>query len=1203
MTAKKTSVLFITAFLWACGGGGGDTANDPGTGTDVIIADKGYDFGFTDQYIPPECQTADDCKDKFTDLGQCEVVICNAQQRCSRIGAVDNTQCDDGVDCTKNDVCTSGICAGIPTADCACATDADCADKEDGDLCNGTLFCDPTDGLCKVKPGTEIQCEEHANPCKKNTCVPATGACVEENKADDAPCDDSSACTSEDQCTAGTCLGKAVTCDDGNPCTTDTCDPATGCVYTNNTDGCDDGDFCTVDDHCADGVCTGIDNPACKCKDDAGCEVYENGNLCDGTLICQEYECIIDPATLVECLDTPPACQKYFCEALTGNCVLDHLNDGTTCDDNSLCTLDDACDEGQCKGSPLVCDDGNLCTDDDCNPLTGCVYTNNTDACSDGNFCTENDQCIEGICQGTPKPACECGTDPDCADKEDGDLCNGTLICLNNECVIDNDTIVNCEDPEGSCKSVYCESATGDCIIQNELDGTACEDGNECTFDDYCADGNCVGKPVDCDDDNVCTDDDCDPLAGCTNMNNVLPCDDEDECTVNDTCLDGVCLGEDIDGCQCQLDVNCEPFEDGNFCNGTLVCQEKKCVVDQSTVVTCTSLNPCMTSQCQTETGACIEKPLADGTKCEDGDLCTDDDICLNATCTGKAVECNDDNVCTDDDCLADKGCVYTYNTVDCEDGSTCTENDECLNGQCKGTQVPGCICTANEDCALFEDGDACNGTLICLQNQCVLDPDSIVECDHTNDTLCSWTLCNQLTGVCDSLQADDGTDCDDESICTTVDKCLGGNCVGSVPVDCDDLNPCTDDNCDPVNACWYDLLTDVACEDGDLCTINEMCFLGICESGGDLDCDDGDVCTFDYCLPDSGCEHDPFPDIECCNTMDDCNDQDPCTEDLCVSNTCAYLPVVSPECCTPDCVGKECGPDGCGGFCGTCAQGYCDAAGMCQTVCVPDCVGKECGPDGCGTVCGDTDCAEGTSCQGGVCEACTPYCDGKQCGPDGCGGTCGSCEVSENCDVMGQCVDPCLSCTFGLNCPDLGFEAGNLDGWTYENDVTVQTHLGGTPAPEGQWMAMVGTGVFGEGVGHLKLSLCLPNDITKVKFSFRLYSEEFIEYCGSIYQDYFYARLFGGGNVVDLLNATIDDFCSSTDCAGCGSLYMGLEEADVGFDVGGVWMTPWLEFEADITGLFEDDEPLTLAFFVGDAGDSVFDTLILIDDIQFIAQ
>ena len=40
-------------------------------------------------------------------------------------------------------------------------------------------------------------------------------------------------------------------------CTTDSCNPATGCVYANNTASCSDGNACTTGDTCSGGMCTG----------------------------------------------------------------------------------------------------------------------------------------------------------------------------------------------------------------------------------------------------------------------------------------------------------------------------------------------------------------------------------------------------------------------------------------------------------------------------------------------------------------------------------------------------------------------------------------------------------------------------------------------------------------------------------------------------------------------------------------------------------------------------------------------------------------------------------------------------------------------------------------------------------------------------------------------------------------------------------
>ena len=106
---------------------------------------------------------------------------------------------------------------------------------------------------------------------------------------------------------------------------------------------------------------------------------------------------------------------------------------------------------------------------------------------------------------------------------------------------------------------------------------------------------------------------------------------------------------------------------------------------------------------------------------------------------------------------------------------------------------------------------------------------------------------------------------------------------------------------------------------------------------------------------------------------------------------------------CNPDCNGLQCGPDGCGGSCGTCPTGNtCDPnTGQCTT-CQPSCQNKQCGPDGCGSSCGT--CWPGHICDQGQC-TCLPNCQNKQCGPDGCGGSCGTCPAGFSCDAnTGQC-------------------------------------------------------------------------------------------------------------------------------------------------------------------------------------------------------
>ncbi|MBN2496471.1 MAG: hypothetical protein JXR96_17895 [Deltaproteobacteria bacterium] len=94
---------------------------------------------------------------------------------------------------------------------------------------------------------------------------------------------------------------------------------------------------------------------------------------------------------------------------------------------------------------------------------------------------------------------------------------------------------------------------------------------------------------------------------------------------------------------------------------------------------------------------------------------------------------------------------------------------------------------------------------------------------------------------------------------------------------------------------------------------------------------------------------------------------------------------------CTPDCTGKVCGDDGCGGQCQPgCDTGEtCNAQGQCEA-CEPDCAGKCCGDDGCGSTCPDT-------CSGG--ETCNPTTCLCESGP-----TCTDGETRCNGDVVQTC-------------------------------------------------------------------------------------------------------------------------------------------------------------------------------------------------------
>ena len=142
--------------------------------------------------------------------------------------------CDDGNSCTQGDACEAKACAS-GTNTCQCQQDADCAAVFDGNLCNGTLYCDKTAQpyKCKINPKTVVVCDaSQDSTCSKVACSAKTGTCAQQPVKAGAACDaDNSVCTSNDACDGlGACAaGATLPCDDGNPCTADGCAAATGC--------------------------------------------------------------------------------------------------------------------------------------------------------------------------------------------------------------------------------------------------------------------------------------------------------------------------------------------------------------------------------------------------------------------------------------------------------------------------------------------------------------------------------------------------------------------------------------------------------------------------------------------------------------------------------------------------------------------------------------------------------------------------------------------------------------------------------------------------------------------------------------------------------------------------------------------------------------------------------------------------------------
>jgi hypothetical protein len=609
---------------------------------------------------PVQCDDENPCTENLcTDTGGCEYPPVAGS-------------CDDGDPCTVGDQCEQSTCLGTPVS-CDCQTDSDCAVLEDGDLCNGTLYCDKGSlpYQCRVEPETIVVCppaEGLGAICLVPTCAPESGECGLLPANGGLLCDDGDACTTGSECNEGVCGGgDAVNCNDGDPCTDDSCIPDAGCLHAHNAAPCNDGDACTSGDVCFQGGCTGgaavlcDDGNACNgiedCDSEMGCQPgqmldCDDGDACDGKESCDPAEGCVDGVALT-CEDNNP-CTNDSCDGVTG-CHFEP-NDGA-CDDGNACTVGESCADGTCGGgAALACDDENLCTNDICDPKLGCTHLLNSAPCDDNDLCTTGDHCHLGDCVG-----------------------GGVLPCNDNN----------------PCTDDLCDADAG---CQFEPNDGPCDDGSECTTGDHCQAGQCVITAfVGCDDDNLCTDDSCDIEIGCVHAANSVPCDDGTVCTVGDICANSACepgaalVCDDANLC---TDDSCDPAlgclfvnnsvncDDQDLCTPFDKCEAGKCV--GSGVVDCDDSNLCTDDSCEADTG-CVN--AANALACDDDDACTTDDGCSDKACVGgPAPDCDDANPCTTDGCDGDTGCTH----VPLADNTGCGGDNVCLAGECVSPCVPG---------------------------------------------------------------------------------------------------------------------------------------------------------------------------------------------------------------------------------------------------------------------------------------------------------------------------------------------------------------------------------------------------------------------------------------------------------------------------------------------------------------------------------
>lgn len=239
-----------------------------------------------------------------------------------------------------------------------------------------------------------------------------------------------------------------------------------------------------------------------------------------------------------------------------------------------------------------------------------------------------------------------------------------TYTCQNNTCVKHVKPKCCYKDSQcqqSSCYQEFCNPQTLTCHPKPPVNGTLCDDHDDCTVNDVCVDYICKGSPKNCESNNPCTVGSC--ISGeCTYqaVQNDNMCHFNDKCISDSSCTNGRCIVNQQKNCS-HLDTDC------TF---------GKCI-----------------------DGDCISLPRRERQSCDDGFECTLHDMCLNGICKGQENPCYDNNPCTFNKCVEGLGCMLKYNLSDGNNcNATCTNNFDC-------PQTGDNWACADGTCVTMEDG------------------------------------------------------------------------------------------------------------------------------------------------------------------------------------------------------------------------------------------------------------------------------------------------------------------------------------------------------------------------------------------------------------------------------------------------------------------------------------------------------------------